>query len=447
MKRIITLLLIMSALIPAATAHADDSRNRGYGFLMLEEPVSPRNAAMGSAGTALGSGGFRYYNPALPFFSESSFASAEFGQMPGGVNKAGFETALIKRDWFSAISFHSSTVDFETRDEKGFGAVTSSGTTIGALGAGYIRDNLAAAVSINMADDRVWVESAYSAVALSAGLGYKLLDGKMNLGAAGFHGIAWSRDSAAGWIGGRVPRFARAGAAWMDTLKSFPYTVTADLVYRDEDGTFTVPVGVEVSLLPYINARIGKRIGWDDEIMSFGLGFNIDRISFDAAFIPTVFVSDYEIKWSMGFTYSMGTRRSVTPPREPITAEPAIPAKPTPEPKPEPEELPEEPETAEPETESEQTESADESGQAESTEKTESTEPSEETEPADESEPTEPTDDSEAAKTSEETEPTDESAPAKPTDDSETAEPSEETEPAKPADESIPAKSTDEPSD
>jgi len=29
-------------------------RNRGYGFLMPEEPVNPRNAAMGSVGTALG---------------------------------------------------------------------------------------------------------------------------------------------------------------------------------------------------------------------------------------------------------------------------------------------------------------------------------------------------------------------------------------------------------
>jgi hypothetical protein len=67
-----------------------------------------------------------------------------------------------------------------------------------------------------------------------------------------------------------------------------------------------MPIGVEVAVLPYINLRIGKRIGWDNEVVSLGIGFNMDRIAFDAAFVPTVFVDDYEIKWSMGFSYRLG---------------------------------------------------------------------------------------------------------------------------------------------
>ena len=320
MKKITIFLLILLA----ASAAADDSRNRGYGFLMAEEPVGPRNVAMGSAGAALPGSGFRYYNPAQPFFSAYAYANAEFGQMPGEVNRGGFESVMVFPEWFTAISFHTSSVDFETRDERGFGSAASSSTTFGALSLGYIRDNLALAASINMADDRIWVSSNYSAVSFSAGLGYKALDGKLNLGAAWLNGAAWSRGFGDGkdtsaWHDGRVPVFARAGAAWSDAIGPLPYTVTADIAYRDEDGTFSMPVGAEVRVLPYISLRVGKRIGWESEIISLGIGFNLDRISFDAAFVPSVFVDDYEIKWNMGFTYSMGgKRRPAMEPAKPV---------------------------------------------------------------------------------------------------------------------------------
>ena len=285
---------------------------RGYGFLMLEEPLSAKSIGMGGVGTALAGTGFRYYNPVQPFFSSHPYVSAEFGQMPGGVNKGGVESALIFPKWFTALSFYSSSLDFETRDERGFGSSASSSTTIGGLSGGFIRGRLAVGISVNAVQDRIWVSSAYNAVSLSGGLGYTLIDGKLNLGAAGFHGIAKSSgfgDSASVWHDGRVPRFARAGGAWMDTLKTFPFTIAADVVYRDENKTFSVPVGAEVQPLPYIALRIGKRFGWESEILSLGIGFNIDQVAFDAAFVPSVIVDDYELKWSMGLTYNLGGKR------------------------------------------------------------------------------------------------------------------------------------------
>jgi hypothetical protein len=322
---------ILSAVLAIATAPAypqggadggGDARNRGYGFLMIEEPVNPRNISMGSAGTALGGPGFRYYNPVSPFFSAAPYASAEFGQMPGGVNKGGFESALAYPRWFAAVSFYSNSVDYETRDERGMGAPAKSGTAFGALGAGFVRENLAVGISANMAEDRIWVSSSYSAVALGAGIGYKTLGGKLSLGAAMFHNVAWSRgfgEDVLQWGDGRVPRFTRAGAAWADELMSLPYTAAADIVYRDENGTFSVPVGVDVKILPYLSLRLGKRIGWESEIKSFGIGLNIDKISFDAAFVPTVFVDDYEMKWGMAFTYSLGGKRKIKMPPALIT--------------------------------------------------------------------------------------------------------------------------------
>ncbi|MDR2578050.1 MAG: hypothetical protein LBC70_04450 [Chitinispirillales bacterium] len=316
------LILLIAAITPAHSQDNDDPRNRGYGFMMLEEPINPRNIAMGSVGTALGGWGFRYYNPAQPFFSGMSYVSAEFGQMPGGVSKGGFESAMVLPDMFTAFSFYSSSVGFETRDERGEGSPVSSSTTIGSVSAGVIRENLSVALSLNMADDRIWVLDNYRAITLGAGLGYKLAGDKLNLGAAMFHHLAWCRGfgesrSTWGWGGSQVPKFIRAGAAWTDTLQSLPFTVAADVVHSDEDGKLTVPVGLEVNVLPSVSLRIGKRIGWDYEVMSFGLGLNIDRITFDAAFVPTKFVSDYEMKWSMAFTYRLGggnaQRRNIAP--------------------------------------------------------------------------------------------------------------------------------------
>jgi len=402
MKRISTFLLII-IMLSANTVNADDSRNRGNGFLMAEEPVGPRNTAMGSAGTALSGSGFRYYNPAQPFFSAQPYANAEFGQIPGGVFRGGFESAMLFPEWFTAISFHTSSVDFETRDERGFGSTASSSTTFGALSLGYIRDdNLALAVSVSMLDDRIWVSSNYSAVAISAGVGYKMLDGKLNLGAAWLNGAAWSRGFGDGsdanvWHDGRVPMFARAGAAWSDTVGPFPYTVAADVAYRDEDGTFSLPVGAEVQILPYINLRIGKRVGWESEILSLGIGFNLDRIAFDAAFVPTVFVDEYEIKWNMGFTYNMGRKRKPAAATEP--------AKPVESPKPEVSLEPEPADSAvliDSAVTTDSTESAistDSTTSIDSTESTESTEPSDTTaSPEDSSVDTDGTDDADDAK-------------------------------------------------
>jgi hypothetical protein len=345
------LVLLAALAVSAGLAHSEGSgdnspRSRGYGFLMLEEPVNPRNVAMGSAGAALGGAGFRYYNPVLPFFSASSYVTGEIGQLPDGVSKGGFEIAVVSPEWFSGMSFQTNSVDYQTSDEHGPGTTALSGTTFGALTSGHIiRDNFALGIGINIAEDRIWVASRYMAVALSVGAGYKLIDGRLNLGAAWLNGLAWSRgygDNPFEWHSGQVPMFVRGGAVWADRIKSLPYTIAADVVYSDEDGTFTAPVGVEVKVLPYVNLRAGKRIGWENEIMSFGIGFNMDKISFDAAFVPTVFVSDYGIKWSMGFGYALGKKGKIKA-LEPII-QPAV--KPAEEPQESPQE--EEPQIPEP---------------------------------------------------------------------------------------------------
>lgn len=290
--------------------------NRGYGFLMLEEPVSPRISAMGTAGTALGGSGFLFYNPAQVFFSQIPFVSIEFGQMPGGVQRGGIESSILLADYFLGLGIYSSAVDFETRDEHGFGSSVANNTTAGSFNAGFMREGYALAVSFNAVQDRIGHFSTVHALSMSGGLGVKVIPGKLDLGVSGFHGVGMSKgflNSDSTWQKGQIPRWARIGAAWKDTLNTLPYTVALDAVYRDEDGTMTFPLGVEVNVLPSVAVRMGKRLGMETEVISLGLGLNIDNISFDAAFVPVVLVDDYDMKWNMAFTYSLGGNRLEKP--------------------------------------------------------------------------------------------------------------------------------------
>ncbi|MFP4013227.1 MAG: hypothetical protein ACLFVQ_04015 [Chitinispirillaceae bacterium] len=290
--------------------------NRGYGFLMLEEPVSPRISAMGTAGTALGGSGFQFYNPARMFFSQIPFVSIEFGQMPGGVQRGGIESSILISEYFLGMGIYSSAVDFQTRDEHGFGSSMANNTTSGSFNAGFMRDRYSLAVSFNAVQDRIGHYSTVHAFSMSGGLGFRAIPGKLDFGMSGFHGIGMSRgflNSDSTWQKGRIPRWARAGAAWKDTVNSLPYTVALDAVYRDEDGSVTFPLGVEVNVLPSVAVRMGKRLGMETEVISLGVGLNIDNISFDAAFIPVVLVDDYDMKWNMAFTYSLGGGRSTKP--------------------------------------------------------------------------------------------------------------------------------------
>ncbi len=282
---------------------------RASGFLFVEEPVNPRLIAMGSAGTALGGTGFSYYNPAQPFFTERPYVFAEFGRISGDVNRGSVETAVVHPGWFGGISFITQSVDFTVATEQGTGPSAANQGTVASLTAGLVRDEFAAAVTLNGLQDRFGYSTTYYGLSVSGGMGYRLIPGRLNVGVAAFNlGRSKGFLDDPEWRKHGIPRTLRLGASYNDTLNEMCYAAAIDLVYRDETGEVLVPFGVEVYPLSMLALRLGKRFGHETEVFSIGMGVNLDNLSVDVSFVPVKMVKDYSIKWSAGLSYFLGAR-------------------------------------------------------------------------------------------------------------------------------------------
>ncbi len=307
-------------LFPALTfalvlcAHAEIKKNVAYpGFQLLEEPVSPRHLAMGSAGTAGNGSGFAYYNPAMPFLNTQRYLTAEYGRSPGDLQRAHFETAIPFSSWYIAAAIHTETISdiFGTSFDGNlpeYNIPFSSQLSNVSIGLGYIKnDLLSVALSLSGIQERIEKEYAYAA-SISAGLAYKLIPDKFHVGLAAFHlGKATSfLDSTMDWgEGSALPMSGRLGVSWQDTLKMIPYTFQGDIVFRNADKRVMVPVGLEVRPIQPLALRIGKRLNHDTEIFNIGCGIDISPLSADVSFVIPKLRSDTELKWLVGVTYTL----------------------------------------------------------------------------------------------------------------------------------------------
>jgi hypothetical protein len=338
------LLLVAFRLAPGAV----DTTAAKAAFQFLEEPVSPRQIAMGGAGTAVPGAGFCTYNPAQPFLTGDPSLSIGYLPMPGeakGVFAEGF-WSWPELFFGMHLSNHSiSDIIPSTMDGTNENAPFSSGFSLVSLAAGMKRERFSLAISLSGMQDRIGIATAYG-VSVSAGAAYRAIPGRLDLGVGLLNeGTATGyTDETQKWgQGDRMPRSARLGACFTDTIRRVPFSAALDVVYRDVGDKvetvkgvaprLTVPVGLEVWPTQYVALRVGKRINFETEIINFGGGFRFRPLSFDMSFVIAKLYRDIEVKPGFGLTYSPEPKR---PAKTVITA-PAIEVKPL---KPEPSSLP-----------------------------------------------------------------------------------------------------------
>ncbi|MDD5674161.1 MAG: hypothetical protein PHC61_08365 [Chitinivibrionales bacterium] len=300
-----TLLLIISGSKPSFCAQPG-----GAGFIFLEEPLNARSIGMGSAGTAAAGGGFAYYNPSLIAFAPPALTCVEYGQMPQDFSQTHLESAWHLGNNFSGgVDWHLYSIgNIIPADEQGplQNLTGSSQDTRVSLLAAYTFHRVALGLAINGMQEQIFTSTAYG-VSLSAGAATAFLNDKLRVGVAAFHeGYATSyltfpRD----WERYRMPRSARAGAAYRDSLSAVAFTIAADGVYRDEDERFMLPVGLEIKPLPYIALRLGKRFNDDTQVFSCGIGIMVAPLTVDCSFVKAQLVNDSELHWLVGLTYAL----------------------------------------------------------------------------------------------------------------------------------------------
>jgi hypothetical protein len=307
-----------------------------YGeFQIGDEPVSPRLSAMGSAGAALPGGGFCFYNPASPAFAPAPFLSAEFGQIPGDLSRSLVETAWMFPRWFAGASMRVHSVDFgvttEQTDDPASAPLSTEQSLQACLDGGFAFESgrAAAGATLNFFQQRTH-DQIYRAWTLSPGIVYRLVPGKVNLAASLDNFIRldtarspWYRTPRAWYEGARaLPRYARVGGAWTDTLRAavIPFTLACDVVYSEVYDLVMVPIGAEAWVTPYLAARAGVRINHPTDKAHFGAGVRWSNIMFDFDYGITQPVASaaLESKWLFGLTYTLkqpaAQKRSVTQP-------------------------------------------------------------------------------------------------------------------------------------
>jgi opacity protein-like surface antigen len=306
-------------LSPGAFAAVDTTAGFA-GFQYLDIPPSPRQIAMGWTGTALGKNGFAYYNPASPAIDKTSFLSVGYAPLPYDYSVEHAQGSFMISDFFLGANITNHVVsgiyptDFNR--EPDYNTPFSYDGTLVALNAGYASDRLGIGLTLNGLQEQIGTATAYG-VSASVGLTYALT-GNIMLGAAGLHlgtSTGFTDDTKNFGEGYPLPRSARAGAAFTDTLYRVPFTASGDIVYRDVGirGTpiserlnrMTVPLGIEVCPTSYVAVRIGKRLNYDAELLTFGAGVHWSVLTFDLAIVLAQIVSDVQVQPFFSLTYSL----------------------------------------------------------------------------------------------------------------------------------------------
>jgi hypothetical protein len=284
----------------------------GAGFLFLELPLNPRAIGMGSAGTAAADGGFAYYNPALIAYAPGGLTRVEYGQIPGDLNQTHLESAWRLGDnYYAAADWHfwsiSGIIPSTEQGMAPYAQGTSQDTRVSLLAA-YRFHSVSFGLALNGIQERIFTNTAYG-VSFSAGAATAFLNDKLRVGLAAFHEgaattfLAFPRDWRWSWQENRMPRSARLGLAWNDSLKTISYTVALDGVYRDENETFFMPLGLQIKPTPYLALRCGKRLNFNHETVNCGLGIVFAPLSFDCSFAFTDI--DADPSWWLGLTYAL----------------------------------------------------------------------------------------------------------------------------------------------
>jgi hypothetical protein len=323
----ITALCTAIFLISATSLFAAiDTTSGKSGFQFLEEPTTPSLIAMGNAGTAMPGSGFSYYNPAQPFFSDAPSLSLGYAPLPGDLDAMYGQGVWTFSDWFVGLrlaNFAISNIYYADDRGANYNSAFSSGFSLVSIDAGFHRGRSSLALTLNGGQDRIETSTAYMA-SLSAGGIYECIPGKLSIGAAVFHlGTSTGyTDATQNWGDGqRLPRSARVGVAYRDTLKHIPVSAACDVVYRDVGDKLssvkgalprmTVPLGIEVRPSDYIALRLGKRLNFETELINFGGGIRFNPLQFDMSFVISKLYTDIEVQPMFQLTYTVASSRPI----------------------------------------------------------------------------------------------------------------------------------------
>jgi hypothetical protein len=336
---LLTLIITLTSGLNVPSLAAVNEEASMAGFQSIDIPPSPRQIAMGYAGTALSGPGFSYFNPASPAITGRPLLTLGVAPLPFDYTVAFAEGSWAIDNLFFGANVSNHFIDkIWAADYRGvnYNLPGSDDFSAVSLCFGFQNEALGLGIVANGLQERIFTSTAYG-LSLSLGLTYWLIPQKFVLGAAVLHmgtTTGFLEETKNFGQGAPLPRSGRAGLAYSDSLFNIGYTVTGDLVYRDVGGKImslsqvmnrmTVPLGIEVRPTSFIDIRVGKRLNDETEIITFGAAVRYSMLALDMAFVIQSYVGDVDFSPYLSLTYSIEPPKAVAAPARKKTAVPVI---------------------------------------------------------------------------------------------------------------------------
>jgi len=286
MNRIIRTLILATALLAAGAAAAGTPGEAG--FLSLRMGVGAREVAMGGAGVAAthGAAGV-YWNPAkLAFEDHGTDLLLQHQRSFGLFDREA--AALAHRTGKGVIGllfsgFYSDDMNRYSEDNVGVaeGTFNPYQVAVGVTYSRQVNERLALGVGVKLLHEEIDIYGG-SGLAYDVFLAHKALVEGLWFGASVTNlGSDLTLDA----VPYKLPTAARLGMSWeaQQGILANRLALTGDVIFPN-DGNNKAHVGAEFHVAPALSLRMGSKINYESQGLTFGAGFRRGELEVDYAF-------------------------------------------------------------------------------------------------------------------------------------------------------------------
>lgn len=303
--RLWTLTLIALLVSTAGAAWAGSPGESG--FLTLRYPVGAREAAMGGAGVAGSTGAAAmYWNPARAAFEEHGTSLLLQHQRSFGVSDREAAT-LAHRSGMGVLGvvfsgWYSDDIDRTTEDEAGVpvGVFAPHQVAMGVTYARKLNDKLAVGAAVKLLHEKIDTDDG-TGFAYDVYISHKALVEGLWFGASFTN---FGPDMTVREAPYPLPAAFRMGIAWDPQMEILAgrMTVLADMVFPN-DGNEKAHVGAEYRLVPALALRVGHKVNYESQGLTFGAGFTRGNIDVGYAYEDSLNDLDPQHRFAVEFGF------------------------------------------------------------------------------------------------------------------------------------------------
>ncbi len=278
--------LIMIIIAAPLFAEKVDTKAGQYGFQILKVDIGAENVARGSAVSAqTGDASIMWYNPASTNFSDKSNVHFTHNEWIFDTRMENVSFMLNKGKYsFGAGITYLNYGKIDRRNDQGDPIGEFNPTDIIGNINFSIRTlpDLYCGINLKGLFEKIHIETAYG-LAVDLGVIYRTMIKGLNLSAV-VQNLGTTSKMAKERID--LPIGCKSGFSYQLPFSFLNLQIAADIIKYIDDDNAKVNCGLQYVFQDIVFTRIGYKFNYDEENITPGLGFKINRYHFDYAYVP-----------------------------------------------------------------------------------------------------------------------------------------------------------------